>query len=207
MRLEQLDGEVNIRLATRKKIVDATLGLVGSEITTRIEIMHELQSRNDYDGFSRVLQEMVGLDNLKRVLEERQQLQLSYTQPITMEVTDWNSPAELREKASILRDEQTNVTREIADCQTRITTNLAQIREKEEIIKFITDLNAESSDRHLLVDARAVPRLEQELTGLRTEVSVVRDCLGRLQIERAKLQEQSELLSAQAAKLERELFE
>lgn len=204
-RQAEIEQTIRTLTDTRLTVVNRTLLVVTRELAAKTEQLKRQQAANDHAGFTQTLAELVNLDNLKRSLESRRELRAART-PVNLQVANWNSPAEVREKAVVLREEVVNVEREMGLTQTRIAANLAEIRQKEEIIRFVRDLQAVRSERASVVDPAVIPHLEQEAARLRGETVQLRQYQGTLTVELAKLREQTERLTAYADRMERELL-
>lgn len=203
--LATLEGTIRTLADTRLTLVDRALLAVNRELARRTERLRTLQTAGDHAGFTQLLTELVGYDNFKRALEERRELRLARP-AVTLQVADWNSPAEVREKALILRDEIRGAERELALTRTRISEGLAEIRQKEEIIRFVRDLQQLHSERVSVVDPAVIPHLEREAARRREEIAQLRQSQGTLTVELARLREQNERLTAYAERMERELL-
>lgn len=203
--LATLEGSIRTLADTRLTLVDRALLAVNRELAQRTERLKAQQAAGDHAGFTQTLTELVGFDNFKRALEERRELRLARP-AVTLQVADWNSPAEVREKALILRDEIRSAERELALARTRISEGMAEIRQKEEIIRFVRDLQNLRSERVSVVDPAVIPHLEREVTRRREEVAQLRQYQQTLTAELARLREQNERLTAHADRMERELL-
>ncbi len=203
--LATLEGTIRTLADTRLTLVDRALLAVNRELARRAERLKALQAAGDHAGFTQLLTELVGYDNFKRALEERRELRLARP-AVTLQVADWNSPAEVREKALILRDEIRGAERELALTRTRISEGLAEIRQKEEIIRFVRDLQQLRSERVSVVDPAVIPHLEREAERRRGEIAQLRQYQGTLTVELARLREQGDRLTAYADRMERELL-
>lgn len=206
LKLRANDSKVKLLQDTRATLVDRAIRAVSVELATRTARLRTLQEQGNGAEFSRVLVEVVGYDNLKRDLEARRALPLASVRPVPLQITDWNSPRELREKAAILRDEEANLTRELALTGDRIQGTVGEIRQKEELIRFIRDLQSSRSERVSVVDPGSIPHLQGQLEHLRSELVQLRSYSGTLQVEMAKVREQTGKLDTYAAQLERELL-
>lgn len=205
-KLRENDNKVNLLLDTRATLVDRAIRQVTGELATRTVRLRALQEQGNYAEFSRVLAEVVVYDNLKRDLETRRVLPLASVRPVPLQITDWNSPRELREKAAILRDEEANLTRELALTGDRMQGTVSEIRQKEELIRFIRDLQSSRSERVSVVDPGSIPHLQAQLEHLRAGLVQLRSYSGTLQVELARVREQTGKLDTYAAQLERELL-
>lgn len=205
-RLAEIEQTIRILTDTRLTVVTRALAAVSRDLATRTEQLKRQQAAGDNAGFTQTLAELVNLDNLKRELESRRELRLTRA-PVNLQVADWNSPAEVREKAVVLREEVNNIERELGLTQARISSNVSEIRQKEEIIRFVRDLQGLHSDRATAVDPAVIPHLEQEAARLRGETAQLRLYQGTLTVELAKVREQTDRLTAYADRMERELLQ
>ncbi len=204
-RMADIEFTIRTLADTRMTLVNRSLEGVKRELALRAERLKAQQAAGEQEAFSQTLKELVALDNLKGALESRRELNI-VRNPVNLQVADWNSPTEVREKAGILRDEIQSVERELALTQTRISSNLAEIRQKEEIVRFVRDLQGLQSARALVIDPATIPHLEQAAARLRETVGQLRQYQGTLTVELAKLREQTDRMTAYADRMERELL-
>jgi len=205
-RLAEIEQTIRLLTDTRLTLVTRALAAVARDLGARTEQLRAQQQAGDHASFTRTLAELVSLDNLKRSLESRRELRLARV-PVNLQVANWNSPAEVREKAVVLREEVNNIEHELGLTQARISSNLREIRQKEEVIRFVRDLQGLHSDRATAIDPAVIPHLEREAVRLRGETAQLRQYQGTLTMELAKVREQTDRLTAYADRLERELLE